>query len=53
LDWFEDKDTQVFCEFVKQYPTLKAAQAATSEELTQFFRSHQVIRRSAITRWIE
>jgi len=53
LDWFEDKDTQVFCALVERYPTLKEAQAATSEELTQFFRSHHVIRRSAITRRIE
>ncbi|WAL58578.1 IS110 family RNA-guided transposase [Thermocoleostomius sinensis] len=52
LDWFEDKDTQVFCAFVERYPTLKDAQAAPPEELTQFFRSHQVIRRSAITRRI-
>ncbi|XPM57286.1 MAG: IS110 family transposase [Leptolyngbya sp. IPPAS B-1204] len=53
LDWFEDKDTQVFCAFVECYPTLKEAQAATPEELTQFFHSHQVIRRSAVTRRIE
>jgi len=32
LDWFEDKDTQVFCEFLEHYPTLKAAQAATAAE---------------------
>jgi transposase len=53
LDWFEDKDTQVFCAFVEHYPTLKAAQAATPEELTLFFTSHKVIRRSAINRRIE
>ena len=53
LDWFEDKDTQVFCDFVASYPELKAAQAATPEELTHFFRSRQVIRRTAITRRIE
>jgi hypothetical protein len=53
LDWFEDKDTQVFCLFVKRYPTLKAAQAATSEELTHFFTGHKVVRRSAIHRRIE
>lgn len=53
LDWFEDKDTHVFCEFLEHYPTLKAAQAATELELTQFFRMHRVIRRSAITRRIE
>lgn len=50
LEWFEDKDTAVFCEFVERYPTLKRAQAATSAELSEFFRSHHVIRRSAITR---
>jgi hypothetical protein len=27
LDWFEDKDTEVFCAFLERYPTLKAAQA--------------------------
>jgi transposase len=53
LDWFEDKDTQVFCWFVERYPTLKAAQAATSEELSLFFTSHKVVRRSAIHRRIE
>jgi transposase len=53
LDWFEDKDTQVFCAFVERYPELKAAQAATAEDLTTFFRNHQVIRHSAITRRIE
>jgi hypothetical protein len=53
LDWFEDKDTQVFCEFLEHYPTLKAAQSATPEELTQFFQQHRVVRRSASTRRIE
>ncbi|XQQ06150.1 MAG: IS110 family transposase [Leptolyngbya sp. IPPAS B-1204] len=53
LEWFEDKDTQVFCEFIERYPTLRAAQAATAAELTQLFCSHRVIRRSAITRRIE
>jgi transposase len=50
LDWFEDKDTRVFCNFVECYPTLQAAQAATTEDLTQFFRTHHAARRSAITR---
>jgi transposase len=50
LSWFKDKDTQVFCEFVKQYPTLKAAQAASEDELRTFFKSHHVVRESAIQR---
>lgn len=52
LDWFEDKDTQVFCDFMSQYPDLHSAQAASAEELTQFFQAHRVIRRSAIERRI-
>jgi transposase len=53
LEWFEDKDTRVFCVFVERYPSLTAAQAASVEALTQFFRSHGVVRRSAIGRRIE
>jgi transposase len=52
LDWFEDKDTLVFCAFMEQFPSVIAAQAATPEQLTQFFCSHQAGRKSAITRRI-
>jgi hypothetical protein len=48
LDWFEDKDTQVFCEFIERFPDVHAAQAATSEQLTLFFQVHLVVRRTAI-----
>lgn len=34
LDWFEDKDTVVFCDFLEQFGDVKAAQAATAETLT-------------------
>jgi hypothetical protein len=37
LDWFEDKDTTVFCTFLERYPSLAFAQAAAKEELEQFF----------------
>lgn len=53
LDWFEDKDTQVFCDFLTQYPTLQSAQAASKSELTQFFKTHRVVRWSAIDRRLE
>ena len=53
LDWFEDKDTRVFCSFVEQYPNVKAAQAASASELTQFFHTNGVVRRSAIGRRLE
>ncbi len=50
LEWFEDKDTQVFCEFVESYPTLGAAQAASDDELKLFFKTHHVVRKTAIAR---
>ncbi|MBM0743389.1 IS110 family transposase [Phormidium sp. CLA17] len=53
LDWFEDKDTRLFCDFLQQFPDVKSAQAATSQQLTLFFRSHTVVRRTAITRRIQ
>jgi transposase len=53
LDWFEDKDTLVFCAFMEQFPSVIAAQSASPEQLTQFFRSHQAGRKSAIARRIQ
>jgi transposase len=53
LDWFEDKDTLVFCEFIEQFSDVQLAQAATSEQLTQFFHAHKVTRKSAIARRIQ
>jgi transposase len=52
LDWFEDKDTLVFCSFMEQFPSVIDAQAATPQQLTQFFRAHQAGRKSAIARRI-
>jgi hypothetical protein len=53
LDWFEDKDTLVFCSCLQQFSSVMDAQAATPEQLTQFFRSHQVGRKSAIARRLQ
>jgi transposase len=53
LDWFEDKDTLVFCSFMEQFPSVIDAQAATPQQLTQFFRSHQAGRKTAIARRIQ
>jgi transposase len=50
LDWFEDKHTIAFCEFLEQFPNLESAQAVTSEELKQFFRTHHIIRKATIQR---
>ena len=53
LDWFEDKDTLVFCEFIEQFSEVQTAQAATPQQLTQFFHAHKVTRKSAINRRIQ
>ena len=50
LEWFEDKDTQVFCDFLTPYPNLKSAQAAPAEELEQFFKTHHVMQSKTINR---
>ena len=42
LQWFQDKDTTLFCDFVSRWPTLKAAQLARRTTLETFFRAHHV-----------
>jgi len=53
LDWFEDKDTLVFCDFLQQFPDVQSAQAATPQQLTDFFRSRGGIRRTAVARRLQ
>jgi len=42
LEWFKDKDTLVFCDFLSRWPTLKQAQQARKTSLEKFFREHHV-----------
>jgi len=42
LSWFSDKDTIIFCDFLTQWPTLKAAHLARRATLERFFRQHHV-----------
>jgi len=42
LQWFQDKDTIIFCDFLSRWPTLKAAQLARRSTLETFFREHHV-----------
>jgi transposase len=42
LDWFKDKDTQLFCDFLTRWPTLKHAQRARKTRLMAFFQEHNV-----------
>ena len=53
LDWFEDKDTFVFCDFLQCFPDVQSAQAATTQQLTVFFQTHAVVRRTAIARRLQ
>src|SRR5215468_7146627 len=42
LQWFQDKDTPLFCDFLHRWPTLKAVQLARRSTLETFFRAHHV-----------
>src|SRR5256712_3310274 len=42
LQWFQEKDTPIFCDFLSRWPTLKAAQLARRATLESFFRTHHV-----------
>jgi transposase len=42
LEWFKDKDTVVFCDFLTRWPTLKQAQQARQARLIAFFHEHNV-----------
>lgn len=40
LDWFEHRDTIVFCDFLTQWSTLEGVQKVSDKELQQFFIDH-------------
>jgi len=42
LQWFPEKDTAIFGDFLSRWPTLKAAQLARRATLEGFFRAHHV-----------
>src|ERR671935_420177 len=42
LQWFPEKDTAIFCDFLSRWPTRKAAQRARRTTLEGFFRAHHV-----------
>jgi transposase len=53
LEWFKEKDTSTFCDFIKKWPTLKSAQRAKPTTLTHFFHAHHVRRNKLIEKRIE
>ncbi|MFZ5593952.1 MAG: IS110 family transposase [Pseudomonadota bacterium] len=42
LEWFKEKDTRVFCDFLSRWPTLKQARLARNATLQTFFHKHNV-----------
>jgi transposase len=42
LQWFDEKDTPLCCDFLSRWPTLKATQLARRSTLEAFFREHHV-----------
>ncbi|MBW1891980.1 MAG: IS110 family transposase [Deltaproteobacteria bacterium] len=42
LDWFEQRDTVLFCDFITRWPTLTQVKRARKATLTTFFKTHNV-----------
>jgi len=56
VEWFRDKETDVFAAFLERWPSLQAAQRARRETVVAFFHAHNVRRAIVIDKrmaWIE
>jgi len=42
LDWFKEKDSHVFCDFITKWPSLKQVQRARKKTLVDFMHQHNV-----------
>ena len=42
LEWFEQRDTVLFCDFISRWPTLTQAKGARKTTLVTFFKAHNV-----------
>ena len=40
LDWFKEKDTIIFCDFLSRWPSLEQAKRARKQTLIDFFNQH-------------
>jgi transposase len=52
LDWFRDKETEVFAAFLERWPSLPEAQRARRDTLIDFFHAHNVRRANTIEKRI-
>jgi len=48
LDWFEDRDTALFCDFLQRWPSLKHVKRARQATLRSFFCEHNMRRTELI-----
>ena len=53
LDWFSERNTVVFCDFLSQWPTLAQVKRARMKKLETFFKDHNVRFAHVIERRIE
>jgi transposase len=53
LDWFDDRDTRVFINFVEKWPNLAAVQRASESTLRTFLTANNVRRPDVIDRRVE
>jgi transposase len=53
VDWFRDKETDVFAAFLERWPSLQAAQRARRDTLVAFFHAHSVRRASVIDKRVD
>jgi transposase len=50
LEWFDHIDTQLFCDFIKRWPSLEQARRARKSTLEKFFREHNMNRKALLER---
>lgn len=53
LDWFEERNTLVFCDFLSRWPTLRHVKRARHATLESFFHQHNVRRQYLVEKRIE
>ena len=53
LDWFRDKETEVFAAFLERWPSLPDVQRARRDTVVAFFHAHSVRRAAVIDRRID
>jgi transposase len=53
LEWFRDKETDVFAAFLGRWPSLPDAQRARRDTIVDFFHAHSVRRASTIDRRVD